>query len=123
MGYFVNQPGSTLYLLDTVLQKCGVFKDGVFQGFTTWVDKEWRLQVGVIGVRSCGRDASIITNNHSEIVNLSALECARGVRVLGGVSHTLVLRGNIENHKINGYVFVYNSGEEYAEEVRKKCHF
>lgn len=123
MGYYINQQGNTVYLLDTMLKKCGVFKEGVFQGFTTWVDKEWRLAVGVIGVISCGRKASLIVNNCSEIVEMPTLDCAREVRSQGGISHILILRGNVNNHKVNGYVFVYSLGEMYAEEVRKRCHF
>lgn len=123
MSYFINISGDTLYLLDTTSKKCGVFNNGSFVGFSSWMDKVWSFEVGVVGVVSCGSRASLIVNNRSEVVECSALDCAREIKRLGGISYTLVMRGGIDSNKVNGYVFVYRGGESVAEEVRRKCNF
>lgn len=123
MSYYINLTGDSLYLLDSTSKKCGVFRDDCFVGFTTWTDKVWSYEVSVIGIMSYGTQTSLITNNKAEIVNMSALDCARTIKKIGGIFKTLIMRGNIDNNKLNGYVFVYNSGSKTAEEVRKLCNF
>ena len=124
MAYFINYSNNNLYLLDTVTKKCGVFSNDRFMGFTTWTDKKWEYEVGLIGVVSYGRQASVIVNNKSEIVNCSALDCARQIVKQGNSKYKLVVQSTIDEvHRINGYIFVYVGDPIIAEGVRRRCNF
>lgn len=119
----MSSSGNSLFLLDTKSKKCGVFVNGTFDGFTTWMDKIITCRVGVIGVISSNGGSSIIVNDVVESSNKSVLECAREIQKIGGNSHTLIYRGKVGENKVNGYLFLYLGGESKSSEVRGLCRF
>lgn len=120
MGYLICSAGNAFYLLDKSTKKCGAFINDSFKGFVSFLDKNWeRREVGVVGVISNGiGDTSLLCNNKSYNLKEMPLNVAKTLRKKGRHFKVLILRGTINNLKVNGYIFIYES-EMIAKEVCK----